>query len=171
MLTDKIIEIAKSYIGQEEVKDNKGFKSPEFLQKMKSVGWYIGAPWCAFLAKLIWMEAFILLDTAGASLVKKYSNGSALDTYHNYAKSPEFHVTKTPTLGAIIIWQEGDGHSGHAGVVVGIVDKDTVLTIEGNTNINGSREGYIVAIKTRKINNPHGPGLNFVGFVQPIRIK
>lgn len=169
-LIDKIVSVAKGYIGQEEIRENKGFKDNTFEQKMKSVGWYVGGPWCAFLAKEIWLEAFKAEDIKGYSLVNKYASGSALDTYHAFAVSKEFHVTQTPTPGCIVIWQEGDGHSGHAGVVVDVIDKDTIHTIEGNTNTDGSREGYIVALKTRKINVPHGKGLNLVGFVQPVRI-
>ena len=170
MITDKIVSVAKSYVGQEEVRENVSFKDPNFLAKMKSVGWYIGAPWCAFLAKLIWEEAFSAADPTALSLVKNYSSGSAIETYHNYATSKQFHVSQQPTLGSVVIWEEGNGPAGHAGVVVGIIDANTIQTVEGNTNTDGSREGYITAIKTRKINIPHNAGLNLVGFVHPIRI-
>jgi len=169
-LTDQIVQVAKSYVGQEEIKENQGFKNLPFQTKMINVGWYRGAPWCAFLVKLIWQEAFTIAETNSLSLVKKYSNGSALETYHNYAVSKEFHVSQTPTLGSLVIWEEGNGPAGHAGVVVQIIDTSTILTVEGNTNTDGSREGYISAIKTRKINLPKGAGLNLVGFVHPIRI-
>lgn len=169
-LTDKIIDVAKSYVGQEEVRENISFKDPTFLVKIKSVGWYVGAPWCAFLAKLIWQEAFMSADPPALSLIKEYSNGSAIDTYHNYSKSKEFHVSQTPTIGSIVIWVEGNGPAGHAGVVTNVIDANTIETIEGNTNTDGSREGYIVATKTRKINTPHSTSLNLVGFVHPIRI-
>jgi hypothetical protein len=99
-LTENIVAIAKSYAGQEEIRENQGFKDPAFQTKMVSVGWYKGAPWCAFLAKLIWQEAFAISDTVGSGLVKKYANGSATQTYQNYAKSAEFHVSKTPIVGA-----------------------------------------------------------------------
>lgn len=170
-LVYKIVSIAKSYVGQEEIKDNQGWKDKNFEQKMKAIGWYKGAPWCAFLAKLIWMEAFKTEEVKTVPLVSKYSNGSVLDTYHNYVKSKEFHVTKIPSPGCIVIWQEGNGTSGHAGIVVDVVNDYTIHTVEGNTNTDGSREGYIAAIKTRMTNVPHSDrGLNLVGFVQPIRI-
>jgi hypothetical protein len=170
-LTDKIVQIAKSYVGQEEIPENAGFKNPSFEAKMKAVGWYKGAPWCAFLAKLIWTEAFALADTSASALIRKYSNGSATDTYHNYAASKEFHVQQTPVVGAVVIWKEGNGPSGHAGVVTRVIDEHTIETVEGNTNTNGSREGYIAAVKIRKIGQPFNPhGLNLVGFIVPTRI-
>jgi hypothetical protein len=169
-LTENIVAIAKSYAGQEEIRENQGFKDPAFQTKMVSVGWYKGAPWCAFLAKLIWQEAFAISDTVGSGLVKKYANGSATQTYQNYAKSAEFHVSKTPIVGAEVIWEEGNGPAGHAGIVIEI-DGPNIKTIEGNTNTDGSREGYIAAIKTRAISAPHSAtGLNIVGFIYPIRI-
>lgn len=169
-LKDTIILTAKSYVGQEEVKENQGFKDVGFQSKMVHVGWYKGAPWCAFLAKLIWEESFAKDDTTGSSKVSKYMDGSALDTYHNFTKSAEFHVSTVPEVGAVVIWKEGSGPSGHAGVVIS-VDGNTFQTIEGNTNTDGSREGYIVAIKTRKLGMAFQPkGLNLVGFVHPIRI-
>src|SRR4051812_34602303 len=133
-LTDKILSIAKSYVNQEEKPNNSGFKDPAFQKKMENIGWYKGAPWCAFLARLIWHEAFKAEDPAGAALVDKYSNGSALGSYHNYAASKEFHVQQKPVVGALVMWKEGNGPSGHAGVVVGIIDANTIQTIEGNTN-------------------------------------
>jgi len=171
-LIDKIVSVAKSYVGQEEIPNNAGFKKVDFQSKMESVGWYKSAPWCAFLAKLIWQEAFQTLDSKGYALVKKYSTGSALGTYKDYSNSAEFHVQKEPIVGATVIWKEGNGPSGHAGVVIEIVDDHTIKTIEGNTNTDGSREGYITVIKTRKINTPFSAkGLNLVGFINPIRIK
>lgn len=170
-ITDKIVSVAKSYVGNEEIQPNLGFKDSNFETKMKNVGWYKGAPWCAFLASLIWRESFSQLDTVGFPLVKKYADGSALDTYHNFANSKEFHVSKTPLVGAIVIWKEGNGPAGHAGIVVDIIDSHTIHTVEGNTNTDGSREGYIAAVKTRKIDGPvSSKGLNLVGFIYPIRI-
>lgn len=169
-LTENIVTVAKHYVGQEEIKENQGFKDASFETKMKGVGWYKGAPWCAFLAKLIWTEAFATSDKAALPLVEKYADGSATDTYHNFSVSKEFHVSQVPLAGSIVIWKEGNGPVGHAGVVIEVIDNHTIHTVEGNTNTDGSREGYISAIKTRVINLPHGSGLNLVGFVYPTTI-
>lgn len=50
---NKIVEVAKSYVGQEEISGNMGFKDFDFNKQMKAVGFYLGAPWCAFFAKLV----------------------------------------------------------------------------------------------------------------------
>jgi hypothetical protein len=170
-LTNKIIEIAKSYIGQEEIRENVSFKDPIFLTKMQSVGWFKGAPWCAFLAKLVWEEAFKIEDTKGYDLVRRYSSGSTIETYHNYKASKEFHASDIPVLGAIVIYQEGNSTFGHAGIVVEITDNTHVKNLEGNTNTDGSREGYITALKTRLIKPPHSDySLNLLGYINPTRI-
>ena len=171
-LVDNIVKIAKSYVGQEEIKDNQGFKDQAFWVKMNSVGFYKGAPWCAFLAKLVWTEAFKLSDPNDLALVRRYSSGSALETYHNYKNSKEFHVSTTPTLGSVVIWQEGNGTAGHAGIVIAIPDSSSFISVEGNSNSDGSREGYITVTHTHKLNQPHSDhGLNLLGFINPIKIS
>lgn len=49
---------------------------------------------------------------------------------------------------------------GHTGIVVEVIG-DSIRTIEGNTNDEASREGYIVAEKTRKISSINK------GFIRP----
>ena len=58
------------------------------------------------------------------------------------------YKSKTPQVGSIFIMDYGKG-LGHTGIVERI-DGDTLYTIEGNTNDEGSREGYEVCRRTRK---------------------
>jgi len=37
----------------------------------------------------------------------------------------------------------------HCGIVAGRVNTATVATVEGNTNVDGGRDGYMVAARTR----------------------
>ena len=55
---ERIIGIAKGYLGQKEVPGNKGFQDKDFEKKMRQVGFYTGAPWCAFFVKLVYGEAY-----------------------------------------------------------------------------------------------------------------
>ncbi len=65
------------------------------------MGFYTGAPWCAFTGELIWHDAF-----------------EAVETWKNFLKSKEFRTSPdVPKLGALAIWMNGDGPLGHLGVV------------------------------------------------------
>lgn len=170
MLPERIVEIARSYIGQEETPNNSGFKNTWFEKLMVSVGWKKGQPWCAYFGFLVWYDAFLDFDLVGAKLILKYANGGSLNTYQNFLKSKEFHVQPTPTAGALVIFREGNGTSGHEGIVT-TFDSTGFNFISGNTSKAGSREGTSVLEKYRKLNLPfNAKGLNLVGFVNPIRI-
>ena len=49
----------------------------------------------------------------------------------------------------------------HIGLVVGIIDKKTVLTIEGNTSDKNQANGGMVMVKERTI------GKEIIGFARP----
>lgn len=163
----KAINIAGGYLGQLEIQPNKGFKDSAFAAKMVAVGWLQGQAWCSYFAKLVFEETYADVPVL-LSKVKRLGIGSAIDTLLNYEADKTFTCFSTPKMGAIVIFREGDSHSGHAGIVTGVFDT-YIHTIEGNTNTDGSRDGYLVARKTRLLNQPHNPnGLNIAGFIYPI---
>lgn len=169
-LVDSILSVAKSYLNQQETPNNSGFKNLWFQKLMISMGWYKGASWCAFTGKAIWYNGFLPVDPVGAKLILKYATGSAVGTYQAFARSKEFHVQPTPVIGALVIFKEGNGPSGHEGVVTELVSGGFKF-ISGNTSEAGSREGTTVLEKTGFLNKPFNPrGLNLVGFVVPQRI-
>ncbi len=169
MIADKIITIARSYIGQKETANNSGFADAAFLKKMKFHGWYPGAPWCCFFVKIVWFEAYAG-NSAIQKLFMKYASGSTRETFFRFRTSKEFKVRDFPVLGAIVIFQHGSGTTGHAGVVTKIGDS-TFLSVEGNTNASGGREGIEVAEQTRLLHKPFTKiGLNILGFIHPIAI-
>ena len=171
-LPDRIVELARFYIGQEETPNNSGFKNGWFQDLMIKIGWIKGQSWCSYFAKSVWYNAFLELDPIGAQLILKYASGSSLQTYYNFAKSKEFHVQTFPVPGALVIFQEGNLTSGHEGIVTpDSLTTDGFNFVSGNTSVAGSREGTTVLEKYRKLNLLYNPnGLNIVGFVNPIRI-
>jgi hypothetical protein len=169
-LQDKIIETARSYIGQEETVNNSGFKNSWFQNLMVRIGWLKGQSWCAYFAKLAWHEAFTYFDPDGARLILKYANGSAYQTYQNFARSREFHVQVNPVPGALVIFRLGNSWQGHEGIVTTISARGFYF-VSGNTSKAGSREGTTVLEKFSALNEAYEPdGLNLTGFVNPIRI-
>ena len=155
-----IIEVAKSYIGQEEKIRNSGFKNGWFEKLMRSVGFYTGAPWCGFTAKLIWKESGV-----DHSLI----SGSVYKTMMNATKAGNWHVK--PVNGALAVWilfKNGKSNKkGHIGVITNY-DSNFFNSVEGNTSKQGSREGTIVDMNMRTYNWTNPNGLRLMGFIYPI---
>ena len=157
-----IAETARKYIGQREIKGNMGFLEKDFDTKMRSVGFYNGAPWCGFFALLVWHEAgqnTKLLSSSSKRIIEK---ATAAKNWHN-----------EPKEGAIVVWATFKGgkrqSTGHIGVVVS-VDFDKYTTIEGNTTEKGGRDGVVVAERHRVLSKEAwltANGLRLMGFVYP----
>lgn len=172
MDAEKIIQIARSYIGQTEVLGNKGFTDPGLLSKMKIAGWQPGYAWCALLAEIIWKESIGDADPLFPVLDHLFS-ASSLSTYYNFAHSAQFTVSQIPIPAALIIWKHGTDPKkweGHTGIVT-TIDGTGFNSVEGNTSGTDPniREGYIVAEKHHVLGlKPKPTTLNIVGFVYPL---
>lgn len=162
-----IKDVAEKYVGQTEIKGNMGFTNPEFEKSMKSVGWKVSYQWCALFSELVWHEAF-QGDENMLKIIKDKFSASAFKTFLNFDKVGM--TSKTPEVGSVVIWRQVKKGvpqwTGHAGIVTE-VHKDHFVSIEGNTNDAGGREGYIVAVKKRKYSFKVFNGLELVGFVNP----
>lgn len=156
-------EVAKQYIGFEEKPANTGFKNAEFEKKMKAVGFESGHAWCAYFAELCFKEAY---PEKNKELDKLFS-ASAVQTFFNFQKAG-YKISATPVADSLVIWQNQKAGkpmwNGHAGIVSEVIDKATFRSIEGNTNDDGSREGYEVALKKRTTGTKLN-GLQVLGFV------
>jgi hypothetical protein len=74
-------------------------------------------------------------------------------------------VKNIPLPGAIIIWRNGSSDAGHTGMVVEAVRGNYLLTVEGNTGADGSRDGDGVYHKKR---DWYADGsLKRIGFLKP----
>ena len=166
-MKDKIVQIAKSYVGKTEKINNSGFNDAEFEKRMKDTGWIKGASWCAYFTELVWVEAY--KGTVLEPAVKALFSGSATATYKNFDLA-KWNVSDKPQIGALAVWRLGNGWQGHIGIVIEVAEK-SFKSVEGNTNDKGGREGYIVAVKNRVIKAPYqAKGLNLIGFVYPKEI-
>ena len=144
-LSKETILSAITQLGVQEIPKgiNKGLDVEKYL---KSVGLGGGYSWCM---------AFVYWNVLQASkklaiptpLIK---TGGVLAQYNN----PK-NVKKTaPLAGDIFIQDHGKG-MGHTGLVEYVVG-DSIHTIEGNTNDEGSREGFEVCRRVRKIKSCKG---------------
>lgn len=148
-LAAKSLAIALTQEGvSEKPKGSNG--GPEVTQYLKAVGLGAGYPWCmAFVywcvkkAALELEEKNPLVRTAG--VMRQYRECTL-------RKLPNRNLNVQP--GDIFIMQFANG-LGHTGFVIELKGR-VVKTIEGNTNDDGSREGYEVAIRERPVSSIHG---------------
>lgn len=130
-------------------KDNKG---PGVKKYLNSVGLGEGYAWC--MAFVYWCVQEVCNDfKVNNSLLK---TGGVLNQWNSRAGLR----VSTPRPGDIFIMDFGKGQ-GHTGIVIE-VQGDSIVSIEGNTNDQASREGYIVAEKKRKISS-------IKGFLRPFK--
>ncbi len=167
MTNYNIKDVAEKYIGQTEIKDNEGFKNPDFQKKMQVVGWRPSYQWCALFAELVWFEAF-QGNKSFLKLIQENFSPSAVKTFGNFHKIGM--TSESPVVGSVVIWQSfrkgvAQWH-GHAGIVTK-VEKDMFESVEGNTSDNGSREGTMVATRRRTYATSVYSGLAVLGFINP----
>lgn len=170
-----IVGIAQKYIGEQEIAGNMGFKDADFQKKMEAVGFLKGQAWCTLFTELVWKEAYNLNTPEATAILAKLDklfSASATATYKNFELDGTFKVGQVPMPGAIVIFRHGIGWQGHAGIVTAYANGEkTFATVEGNTNKDGSREGFEVDPKSRKLGLPlNKNGLNIVGFIYPIAV-
>lgn len=135
------IQIAVLELGNAE--EPKGSNAGPHVEKyLKSVGLKGGFAWC--MAFVHWC-----VEQSGPKNVLVHTAG-VMDQWHRI--NPKYKVT-TPQPGDIFIMDFGGG-KGHTGFVED-VKGDRIMTIEGNSNDEGSREGYEVCRKPggRKISS------------------
>lgn len=152
----KQIEIAKKYLGHKEKPGNIFDPKSPLGKIIIEAGQQDGEAWCAYYTEAIFVETLRALFSA-----------STVQTFHNF-KNAGYEISDVPKVGSLVIWQKyKDGKAtwaGHAGIVTCVNSDGSFLSIEGNTNSNGSREGDSVQEKVRK-NVRVENGLNILGFV------
>jgi hypothetical protein len=166
----EIVKAAYEFLGEEEIRGNKGFKNSRFEDLMKAVGWKVGQAWCSYFVELVWRWAYSQQNSIIAAELEGLFSGGAVATFSAFEKSPDFETTRSPGVGSVVIWQYyANGVArwqGHAGIVIR-VHENYFETIEGNTNDDGVREGYEVALRLRKYNYNTQDGLRIKGFIKP----
>ncbi|MDM1033820.1 CHAP domain-containing protein [Myroides odoratimimus] len=148
----QLILQAQSQMNVQEwpIKNNKG---PGVKKYLNSVGLGEGYAWC--MAFVYWCVQEVCNDYKLSNPLLK--TGGVLNQWNSRAN---LHVS-TPQPGDIFIMDFGKGQ-GHTGIVIE-VQGDSIVSIEGNTNDEASREGYIVAKKKRKISSINK------GFLRPFK--
>jgi hypothetical protein len=148
----KVLDIASAEVGKLEdpIGSNKG---KEIEKYQKATGIPVGSVWCMAFVYWCFDEAYKQSNKLN-DLVK---TGSVLEHWNkaDCKKITSLQAIENPSLikpGHIFILSTGGG-TGHTGIVES-VHGGFLTTIEGNTNIGGSREGIgVFRRKSRNINN------------------
>lgn len=131
------IQIAILELGKEEIP--RGSNWGEHVQKyLHSVGIDFPASWCMSFCYWCVQQSGIknnLIKTGG--VLRQWNEVNPI------------YKSSSPRVGDIFIMDHGGG-LGHCGFVESI-EGELIHTIEGNTNDTGSREGYEVCRRYRKI--------------------
>ena len=143
----RLIEVAAAEVGTVEEGDN--------LTKYGKFTKADGLPWCG---------SFVNWCAAQAG-VKIHSVVSTAIGAHKFKEISRW--SSMPQLGYLAFMDfphDGVDKISHIGIVVGLIDTKTCLTIEGNTSGTGDqRNGGMVMIKVRS----YGKGKEIVGFGIP----
>lgn len=152
------VEIATSQIGQREVPHNSN-RGPMVDKYLAAVGLKPGYAWCQAFVNWVYEEAAKQLGVPEPVI----NTGGVLDCWNRTKpalKKSRQWVLANPRLllsGDQFMLKIGTKGAGHTGIITGVVEKKGALwmtTIEGNTNAEGSREGYEVAARERLISAP-----------------
>jgi len=158
-------EVALKYIGQTEKPGNMGFVDEEFERRMFDVGFVKSHAWCAYFQELVFKEAY---PEKFKELDRLFS-GSTIQTFRNF-RDAGYLIGYAPQKNTLVIWQSyKDGKAlatGHAGLVVNVKSSWEFDSAEGNTNSEGGREGFEVAVMPRKVLAKVTNGLKILGFIQ-----
>lgn len=166
MITNNVFELCHRFNGVKEIGVNADFNNSEFRQLMFNAGWYVGAPWCSFAVRAIFMAA-------GAEY--KYISGSAWRTALN-GSLRGYEWTTKPKPGALMIWRNFKNNkplaSGHIGIVYSC-DSSICTTFEGNADTLDSDRVQEFGMHNRVYNGSvwrTSNGLRLMGFLYPPHI-
>lgn len=158
-------EIARTYLGLKEDKNNRFEKDSLLGQILHKAGQKDGEPWCCYFQEGIFCKAFPHKDAE----LRKLFSANCVETFYNFLRSRKYKVVSYPVPGALVIWQNVKGGviqmTGHAGLCVRAISRTQFNSIEGNTNEAGSREGVMVAEKLLRSTARTENGLNVLGFI------
>jgi hypothetical protein len=156
-LTQKVIDIASGEVGYHEGKANGHWNNKEkFAAEVPGLAWADYQAWCATFV------SWVALKAGAAELYPRTASCSAGVAW--FKKAGRF--SEYPAIGAQVFYGSGGGT--HTGIVIGY-DADTITTIEGNTNDNGSAEGDGVYRKVRQRRSSFVYGYGYPKFPEGIK--
>lgn len=129
-----------SQLGKQEHPKGSNWGS-DVQRYLQHVGYKVPAPWCAAFVRFC-------LDSAGIKSTINASSGSAYNKNNIVYKQTKFYKKALPG-DVFVIYYASLRRIGHTGFVYRARSSTVCETIEGNSNDDGSREGYAVVKRKR----------------------
>jgi CHAP domain len=155
-----LCEIAKLFVGVNEVGHNKGYFVERFQKAVD--GKAQGEPWCLAFSFFCVKEVDRIYNVILPVIGSKHDLFESEHCQTTFNKSKAKWLSK-PQEGAFMFWAHWPNgklsSSGHVGIVTKVLSPDTVQTVEGNTGPGAGevvREGDGVYLKTRNIHHHYG---------------
>ena len=146
-----IEQSALKYLGHEESPRGSN-KSPYIKIMLRHVGVRIPAPWCAGFVALV-LRDVCHVDYPHSGFVAEWSRGKwEKNIIFDKRKGEKLRPEQIHKGQIFTIYFANLKRDAHIGIILGY-ENGHVITIEGNTNAGGSRDGYAVCIKHRSLNS------------------
>lgn len=140
-LVERFTTVAKNFVGLQEATGNND--GPEIKAFLNTCNLGEGNPWCAAYIAYV-------LD----SLEQEYPELCAWSPAYFYEPSRIIWNRGDETLipkGSVFgLYYESKGRVAHVGIIYKDTGRGYVVTLEGNTNAGGSRDGNMAAIRMRR---------------------
>ncbi|MFI1099803.1 peptidoglycan-binding protein [Streptomyces melanogenes] len=153
-----IINIAKAEKGYREGRSNSHWNNKEkYAGEVPGLAWVSDdeEPWCAVFT------SWAALKAGASSLYPRTAScAEGVDWFERRGRFTEY-----PVIGGQVFYGPGGGT--HTGIVYAY-DADTIYTIEGNTNTNGSAEGDGVYLKSRPRKSSYVYGYGIPAFPEGV---
>jgi len=153
-LAGRVLAVAQSQIGITEVPPGSN-RGPQIDAVLKSVGLGPGYAWCAAFAYWCFGQAARQLSVPNpcprsAGVLNMWALAGYAES--GLQRIPTSQARQNPTVikpGMLFLMQFSTT-AGHLGLVESVNAKGQLITIEGNSNVAGSREGTAVLRQTKR---------------------
>jgi hypothetical protein len=148
--TENLINEAFIWLGTVEVpKGSNG--GQDVMAMLASVGIYFEAPWCAANMGIICRNTCIPYPRSG--FVPNWSRDiwQAKVVYDKRTAKRNLRADEVRRGDFCTIFYPNLRRDGHIFLVIGITENGSIISNEGNTNNNGSREGYMNCNRVREL--------------------
>jgi hypothetical protein len=150
VLTECFINQSLYYLGTEEKPKGSNW-GREVQQMLQSVGVNFPAPWCAAYVGIVCRNSCISYPYSG--FVPNWTRDiwKAKVIFDKAKKGRSILQTELRRGDIATIYFPNLRRDAHIFIVLGVTEKGNIITIEGNTNPGGSRDGYGVFVRVREL--------------------
>lgn len=170
MLAEKVVVIAKEFLGDKNINDCREFNEPVYQSKLIHYGWELQYAAASVFVELVWQIAIGRETTTERQRLDRLFCPSPVATHANFRGCRDYKTGTLPEKGAIAVWVRGQSWQGHLAIVTDVSpNKDSFDVIEGRI-LTGS-EGHFIQVKEYKGKQMDQPfsreKLNLKGFIYP----